>query len=39
VEDIIWEAIEMGLHPKNMSREEGFSLSKTWKPLLQTPKK
>jgi hypothetical protein len=37
MECIIREAIEIKLHPDNMIRE-GFSLSKGWKPLLQTLK-
>jgi hypothetical protein len=36
---IIWEAIELKLHPDNMNGK-GFSLSKAWKPpLLQILKK
>jgi len=32
------EGMEIELYPDNTSREEGFSLSKTWKPLFQTLK-
>jgi hypothetical protein len=38
VEFIIKEAMEIELHSDNMNREEGFFLSKLWKPLLQTLK-
>jgi hypothetical protein len=34
----IREATETELHTDNMSREEGFSLSKLWEPLLETMK-
>jgi hypothetical protein len=33
------EATDIKLHSDNMKMEEGFSLSKAWKPLLQTLKK
>jgi hypothetical protein len=38
MEHIIKEATESELHPNNMNRDEGFSLRKSWKPLLQTIK-
>jgi len=34
----IREAVETELQPSNMNRDEGFSLSKSWKLLLQTMK-
>jgi hypothetical protein len=38
MECIIREATETELHPDNMEKEEVFSLSKSWKLLLQTLK-
>jgi hypothetical protein len=35
MEHIIREAIQIELHSDNVKREEGFSLSKSWKPLIQ----
>jgi len=34
----IRKAIESELHHDNMNRKEGFLLSKSWKPLVQTLK-
>jgi len=39
MEPIIRKATETELHSDNMNREEVFSLSKSWKLLLQTLKK
>jgi hypothetical protein len=36
MERIIRKEIDIELHPDNLNREEGFSLSKAWKLLLQT---
>jgi hypothetical protein len=35
---IVREAIEIELQPYNMNKEEGFCLSKSWKPLICTLK-
>jgi hypothetical protein len=35
---IIKEAREIELHPMNMNREDSFSLSTSWKPLVETLK-
>jgi hypothetical protein len=36
---VIRESIEIELHPNNMNREDGFSLSQAWKPLIRDLKK
>jgi hypothetical protein len=38
MERIIREEKEIVFQPENMNREESFSFSKSWKPLLQTLK-
>jgi hypothetical protein len=38
MECIIREAVEGELHPDNVNRKEGFSLSKPWKSFIQTLK-
>jgi hypothetical protein len=35
---IIREAFEIELHPNSMNREDGFCLSKLWKPLIFSSK-
>jgi hypothetical protein len=37
--DHISKAVEIKLHPNNLNREDGFSLSRTWKPLIDGLKK
>ncbi|PNF41399.1 hypothetical protein B7P43_G14428 [Cryptotermes secundus] len=36
---IILEAVEIELHPNNMNKETGFSLNKSWKPLISCLKR
>jgi len=36
---VIREAIEIDLHPNSIKRDEGFNLSRSWKPLLHKLKK
>jgi len=35
MECLIREVIEIGLQPDDINREEGFSLNRSWKPLIQ----
>jgi hypothetical protein len=38
VDQIIREATEMALHPNSINREDDFSLSRSWKPLIHNLK-
>jgi hypothetical protein len=38
LDHIIREVIEIKHHPNNMNRENGFCLSKSWKPLISSLK-
>jgi hypothetical protein len=35
IDRLVKEAIEIKLHPNNISRDSGFMLSQVWRPLLQ----
>jgi hypothetical protein len=36
---LVKEAIEIRLHPNNFNRDEGFSLSHTWRPVINMLKR
>jgi hypothetical protein len=38
VDFIIRDAVEIDHHPKDIEREDGFCLSKSWKPVISSLK-